>query len=262
MRMVKGKKRDKGERMRKKKLWKQKCAMGLAVAVTATSVPTPALAGKTEVPVANEAQALEDKPEALKNVDEATSSDADEPDDQYDQEKAVSKATSSNAEEADGDGDLIDDVTVPEEPEKATASDAEQPEEEELLPVEQTQIQPAVQAEKKLNENATIDVWDDMTEEELKEELNSKVWGGDENDTPDTWYYQATGLLVNTVDWVKIEGETLKKKPNRITMDVVYLSLLNTVKNNSVTSVKIGINATKKSIDLGNCETRGARSQP
>ena len=42
--------------MRKKKLWKQKCAMGLAVAVTATSVPTPALAGKAEVPVANETQ--------------------------------------------------------------------------------------------------------------------------------------------------------------------------------------------------------------
>lgn len=32
--------------MRKKKLWKQKCAMGLAVAVTATSVPTPGFGWK------------------------------------------------------------------------------------------------------------------------------------------------------------------------------------------------------------------------
>ena len=88
--------------MRKKKLWKQKCAMGLAVAVTATSVPTPALAGKTEAPVANEAQMLDSEDAEGSIV--ATSSDADKTDDLEDTKKTtVSKATASDAEENDGE---------------------------------------------------------------------------------------------------------------------------------------------------------------
>ena len=165
--------------MRKKKLWKQKCAMGLAVAVTATSVPTPALAGKAEVPVANETQ-VEGEDTELESGDVATSSDADVVDDtkkqedKKEKEEKVSKATASDAEENDGEGDLIDDVTVPDKEQKATSSDAdlEEPEEKELLSANQIQL--SAQAGQNLNQGATIDVWDGMTEEELTAEFGEK----------------------------------------------------------------------------------------
>ena len=67
-----------------------------------------------------------------------------------------------------GEGDLIDDVTVPDKEQKATSSDAdlEEPEEKELLSANQIQL--SAQAGQNLNQGATIDVWDGMTEEELE----------------------------------------------------------------------------------------------
>ncbi|WP_432631362.1 hypothetical protein [Brotaphodocola sp.] len=241
--------------MRKKKLWKQKCAMGLAVAVTATSVPTPALAGKAEVPVANETQ-VEGENTDSESGDVATSSNADAVDHTKKQEETVSKATSSDAEENDGDSDLIDDVTVPDEEQKATSSDAdlEEPAEEELLPAEQ--IQPSVKAGQNLNQGATIDVWDGMTEDELKEELKREVWGGDDADFPDTWYYHAsaTTLGTQTTDWVELGGETLNKKLKLSVQPVTYSSLMDVAMSGSATSFEIGIGATRTTKTSGRKE--------
>ena len=238
--------------MRKKKLWKQKCAMGLAVAVTATSVPTPVLAGKAEVPVANETQ-VEGEDTESEPGDVATSSDADVVDDtkkqedKKEKEEKVSKATASDAEENDGEGDLIDDVTVPDKEQKATSSDADLEElaEEKLLPANQIQL--SAQAGQNLNQGATIDVWDGMTEEELKEELKREVWGGVDADFPDTWYYHAsaTTLGTQTTDWVELGGETLNKKLRLSVQSVTYSSLMDVAVSGSATSFEIGIGATR-----------------
>ena len=238
--------------MRKKKLWKQKCAMGLAVAVTATSVPTPALAGKAEVPVANETQ-VEGEDTESESGDVATSSDADVVDDtkkqedKKEKEEKVSKATASDAEENDGEGDLIDDVTVPDKEQKATSSDAdlEEPAEEELLPANQIQL--SAQAGQNLNQGATIDVWDGMTEEELKEELKREVWGGVDADFPDTWYYHASATTLGrqTTDWVELGGETLNKKLRLSVQSVTYSSLMDVAVSGSATSFEIGIGAAR-----------------
>ncbi len=238
--------------MRKKKLWKQKCAMGLAVAVTATSVPTPALAGKAEVPVANETQ-VEGEDTELESGDVATSSDADVVDDtkkqedKKEKEEKVSKATASDAEENDGEGDLIDDVTVPDKEQKATSSDAdlEEPEEKELLSANQIQL--SAQAGQNLNQGATIDVWDGMTEEELKEELKREVWGGVDADFPDTWYYHASATTLGrqTTDWVELGGETLNKKLRLSVQSVTYSSLMDVAVSGSATSFEIGIGAAR-----------------
>ena len=238
--------------MRKKKLWKQKCAMGLAVAVTATSVPTPALAGKAEVPVANETQ-VEGEDTESESGDVATSSDADVVDDtkkqedKKEKEEKVSKATASDAEENDGEGDLIDDVTVPDKEQKATSSDAdlEEPEEKELLSANQIQL--SAQAGQNLNQGATIDVWDGMTEEELKEELKREVWGGVDADFPDTWYYHASATTLGrqTTDWVELGGETLNKKLRLSVQSVTYSSLMDVAVSGSATSFEIGIGAAR-----------------
>ena len=238
--------------MRKKKLWKQKCAMGLAVAVTATSVPTPALAGKAEVPVANETQVEREDTES-ESGDVATSSDADVVDDtkkqedKKEKEEKVSKATASDAEENDGEGDLIDDVTVPDKEQKATSRDAdlEEPEEKELLSANQIQL--SAQAGQNLNQGATIDVWDGMTEEELKEELKREVWGGVDADFPDTWYYHASATTLGrqTTDWVELGGETLNKKLRLSVQSVTYSSLMDVAVSGSATSFEIGIGAAR-----------------
>ena len=231
--------------------------MGLAVAVTATSVPTPALAGKTEAPVANEAQMLDSEDAEGSIV--ATSSDADKADDLEDAKKTtVSKATSSDAEENDGDGDLIDDVTEIIKSQKASVSDVEpeEPAESDLLPIEQTQIQPDAKAEKQLKEDATIDVWDNMSDEDVLSELNEKVWVGEEDENPDSWYYEATEKTAGkeTTDWVKITGETLKKKLWISTGDVKYPSLSEALSSGSQSSVKIGIGAEQKTVVSGRNE--------